>query len=487
MAILKKSLWLGFWLCCGLAGALGWNSLHYTSRQPPAAAATVPEWPHPKAAIAHLSEALKIPTVSHQQAGLTPHMAFDELHQLMRSSFPRVYAQLHPQRQGHSLLIYWPGSEPKLKPVLLAAHLDVVPAEAPQSWEQPPFSGKVDAKYIWGRGAIDDKGSAFALLEATEVLLAQKFQPRHSLYLAFGEDEEIGGQQGAAKLAQGLQKQGVHLESVLDEGLLLVPGSMIGLKPRVALIGIAEKGYLSLELRAKAEGGHSSMPPPETAVDLLSQALVRIHQHPLPVHFSGPSAELFRWLGPEMPGLKHLIMANLRFFQPLLLHQLSSSPATNALIRTTIAPTMLSASSKENVLAPEARAIVNLRVVPGDSPEEIVAYFHKIIHDARVEVKILNQGFNGKASKVSSTDSASFQTLSHSIRQIFPDALLAPSLVVAATDSRHYEALSDNIYRFQPFSLQESDLSRIHGKNERIAQKTYLDGIRFYQQYLDNL
>lgn len=489
--MLKQGLFLFSLMLCGLVGAMTWNTLHYAHHQPKFSLANTPpileSAPETEAILKRLSQALQTQTISYQDPSKIPTAAFNQLHILLQSSFPGTYQTLKPQRMGHSLLMRWPGQNPKLKPILLAAHLDVVPIENPEAWEEAPFSGKITQDHVWGRGAIDDKGSALAIMEAVESLIQSNYQPQRTLYLAFGADEEIGGKRGAAKIAQKLSQEGIQLAGVIDEGLLIIPGTMIGLQPRVALIGIAEKGYLSIELKVNVAGGHASMPKRETAVDILSRALVQLNEHPLPAHLSGPAGELFRWLGPEMSGLNKVALANLKFFEPLLLKQLVQAPATNALIRTTMAPTMLSGSNKENVLASQAQAVLNLRVLPGDTPEQILTAIKKRIGDDRVSIKILNQGFNGLASKVSSTDSELFKALSKSIRQIFPDALIAPSLVLAATDSRHYENIADNSYRFQPFYLLESDLERLHGSNERIAIQTYLQGIRFYQQLITNL
>lgn len=481
---LRALLVLGL-IVLALGAVLAWNSLRQASLQPPAQRASAPAFDDPQA-VERLSQALQIPTISFQNPQKTPHAAFDELHALLQTGFPEVYRQLKPQRLGHSLLIHWPGQS-RDKAHLLAAHLDVVPIAQPDQWQQPPFSGHIDADFVWGRGAIDDKGSALAILEAVEKLLRSGVQPQHDLYIALGEDEEIGGQRGAKRIAQRLRAQGVQLGAVLDEGLLLVPGAMIGLQPKVALIGIAEKGYLTLKMSAEKKGGHSSMPQRETAVDLLAQALVRIQKNPLPPRLSGPAAELFRWLGPEMQGAQKWALANLWLFKPLLLRQLSQKPATNALIRTTLAPTMLSASPKENVLAPQAQAVINVRVLPGDSLEMILTHLKEVIADERVKLEVHSQSFSGEASAVSETHSEFFKILSTSVRQIFPEALVAPSQVLAATDSRHYQELSRNTYRFQPFYLNEQDLDRLHGVDERVAQSAYFEAIRFYQQLILHL
>lgn len=470
----------------GLTAVLLFNLAGFSSRQPQRESLAVPPQSQQtaEAALQRLSQAVALPTVSWQNPAVSSNQAFDKLHALFAKGYPQIYRRLKPERLGNSLLIHWPGSEPRLAPLLLAAHLDVVPAEQPASWKHPPFSGLRKDGYIWGRGSLDDKNSALAILEAVEARLKTGYKPRRGLYLAFGEDEEIGGARGAQRIAALLARRKVKLSGVLDEGLVIVPGSLIGMQPPIALIGIAEKGYLTVELGVKQAGGHSSMPPAETAVDILAKALLRLRAQPMPARFAGPAGEMLSWLGPEMSGFKRLALANRWLFEPVLLNQFAGKPSSNALIRTTVAPTMLSASPKENVLAGEAKGLVNLRVLPGDGPESVLAHFRKAINDDRVGLRIISDPAKGKASKVSRSDSPLFGQLAGSLRAVHPKALVAPSLVLAATDSRHYEPIADDIYRFQPVYLDEKDLERLHGRNERIGEQAYLKMIAFYSQLI---
>lgn len=484
----------GVFAVLGLLGASVWQWSQLHSLQPPAAQPTVAllqgdiKPAFQSQALQRLSQAIQTPTISRQSASplqkAQTQQAFDALHRQFQRHYPLIYQELKPQRMGNSLLMHWPGKSKSA--VLLAAHLDVVPAEA-EAWQQGPFSGALAGGYVWGRGTLDDKGTALAILEATERLLDSGFVPRQDIYIALGEDEEIGGTQGAMRMAAALKSKGVKLSGVLDEGMLVVPGSMIGMEKPVALIGLAEKGYLTLELRVKQAGGHSSMPARETAVDILAQALVRIRQSPLPPRLNAPADQLFAWLAPEMKGFQRWALANLWLTEPLLISQLQNKPATAALIQTTVAPTMLSASAKENVLASDASAVINLRVLPGDTPEQILAHYRQAIDDERVRVETRNLSFSGVSSAVSSTASPLFGQLTQTIKQTFPEALVAPSLVLAATDSRHYEGLSENIYRFQPLYLTAEDLDRLHGHNERISAAAYLKSIGFFEQFLVNL
>jgi carboxypeptidase PM20D1 len=384
------------------------------------------------------------------------------------------------------LLFTWQGKDDRLKPMLLMAHIDVVPVDpsTESSWHHAPFSGEIADGYIWGRGALDDKSSLMAILEAVESLLANNFRPARTIYLAFGHDEEIGGINGAAKIAALLRARHVELESILDEGLNVFTGTISGLDSPAALIGIAEKGYLSLELSVESAGGHSSMPPEHTAVGILVDALQKLKQPPFPARLNRPTHEMFAFLGPEMAFVKKLVLANLWLFSSLLEKTLAQSPQTNALIRTTLAPTMLNAGIKDNMLPSKASAVVNLRIAPGESTASATQYVRHMIADPAV--MILPQAVQLEPSAVSSIDSASFTVLHKTIRQTIPTAVVAPALLVAATDSRHYRSLTTNIFRFLPVTVGPDDIDRYHGIDERISVEDYERCIRFYAQLIIN-
>jgi carboxypeptidase PM20D1 len=370
-----------------------------------------------------------------------------------------------------------------VKPILLMAHMDVVPA-TDQHWRHPPFSGALVDGYVWGRGAMDDKASVMAILEAVEHLLGNGFVPKRTVYLAFGHDEEVGGYGGAAKIAELLRSRGVELEFVLDEGMNILTGIMPGISASVALVGIAEKGYLSLRLTAETRGGHSSIPPAETAIGIVGRALQKLEATPFPSRLSGPTRQMFEFLGPEMAWTNKLTLANLWLFDPLVRRQLARSPITNAAIRTTVAPTIFNAGVTDNVLPPSATAVINLRLIPGDTIAGAVERVRRVIDEPNI--KIASLPVQMEPSSVSDVHSPSFTLIQRTIRQIAPAALVAPSLLVAATDSRHYAGLSKNIFRFLPITLGPDDTKRYHGIDERISIEDYERCVRFYAQMIRN-
>ena len=240
--------------------------------------------------------------MSEPEAGGINHRALIELHAYLERAFPRVHASLRREVIGeYSLLYTWKGERNDLKPIALLAHLDVVPAEAEKSlWTHPPFEGRIVDGFVWGRGALDMKHGVLASLEAVEALLREDFRPLRTLYLAFGHDEEIGGRNGARRIANRLSEQGVRLALTLDEGQAIVEGIVPGVAKPVALVGLAEKGFLTLELVVTDEGGHSSMPRPDMAVVRLARAIERLDRNPMPAALQPPASWMFDRLAPEM-------------------------------------------------------------------------------------------------------------------------------------------------------------------------------------------
>ena len=426
--------------------------------------------------------------ISNQKLSAFDGVPLLSFHRYLRNVFPKVHATLKRETiNQYSLLYTWEGRQEKLKPILLMAHQDVVPVgqESEKNWAYLPFSGEISEGYIWGRGALDMKSSLMGLLEAIETLLENNFEPKRTIFLAFGHDEESGGINGAKKIAELLESRNIQFEYVLDEGGLIVKNIIPGVSDPVALIGITEKGYVSLELTVKTDGGHSSMPPKHTAVGILSKAIVKLEESPFPSNTSY-ATELFRHVGPRMPYFRKMIFANMWLFNPLVKRILSNSPETNATIRTTTAATMFLGGVKENVLPIKAKAIINFRIMPGESVESVVNYVRRTIGAPNVEIRPLNVRF--EPSPVSDIHSKSYEILRKTINQAITEnnLIVAPHLVVGATDSRYFTTLSDNIYRFLPILFHPEDIKRIHGTNERISIENYVQAITFYYHLIRN-
>jgi carboxypeptidase PM20D1 len=433
----------------------------------------------------HLSEAIQFATISNQDPSLKNQAAFENFITWLSNTYPETERVLKRERHVDSLLYFWEGKNKALKPILITGHYDVVPVipGTENLWEHPPFAGEIAEGIIWGRGALDDKSGVVGMLEAVEHLVKEGFQPERGLYLSFGHDEEIGGVQGAGSVVAALQEKGVELAWSLDEGSFVMDGMFPGIEFPMAPINVAEKGSLTLEIVAKAAGGHSSAPPKQTAVGILAGAITKLEQHPVPGGIEGLSLQMFDVLSRYMPFSSRVLFANLWLFDGLLDKQLSKEGLTNAMLRTTTAPTMLSASIKSNVLPIEAVAVVNFRIHPRDSVEGLLKFVKGIVETDNVEVR-----FNGRsgreASNVSSWDADGFQAISDATREIYTGTIVTPGLMIAASDSRHYGKIADNAYRFNPFILTPKDFTGFHGTNEQISIESFANGVRAYVQII---
>ena len=435
-----------------------------------------------------LSDAIRIQTISAEDPQQFDGEAFRHFHAYLEKAFPLVHSRLRREIVGsHSLLYTWTGADPSADPILLIGHMDVVPIEpgTGNKWAHDPFGGAVADGFIWGRGAIDNKSAVVGTLEAVEMLLAEGFRPSRTVLLAYGHDEEIGGLHGAREIAALLQRRGLKPEMILDEGGVIGDGVLAGVREPVALIGVAEKGFVTIELTATTAGGHSSMPPTRSAVGMVSAAVARLEQTPMPARLEGATRQMFDQVGPRLPLFQRALFANLWLTRPLLTRALQETPATNAMIRTTTAPTIFQAGTKDNVLPSQATAVVNFRILPGDTIRGVTDHVRHVVDDDRIGIKVGGR-FSAEPSRVSPIDSGAFRALQQTVRSIVPDALVAPYLVVVVTDARHYADLSENVFRFLPLRLRPDDLHRVHGIDERVAIHEYETAIRTYRQLLIN-
>ena len=472
-----------------LAVAVGVKTLLTSSRQLAVAAAT-PVKVDAASAAARLGAAVRFKTIASVDEADANAAEFTALHAHLQASFPKAHAVLQREVIGKYGLVYtWPGGDPKLAGIGLMAHQDVVPI-APGTegdWQQPPFSGNVKDGFVWGRGSWDDKGNLMSMMEAVELLAAAGFKPRQTIYLIFGQDEEIGGPRGAIPIAKLFKERGIRLQFVIDEGLLITDGLLAGLNKPAALVGVAEKGYMSLLLSVSATPGHSSMPPPQaetTAIGMMSAALARLEDKQMPLAVRGLSQEMFETLAPEMNGLNRVFLSNLWLFKPLVEQQLQRGASTNAMMRTTTALTLFNAGQADNVLPGRASATVNFRLLPGDSSEAVIAHVAETMKNPAIKIE-KGPGFS-EASKVAATGAPGFQLINKTLRQLHPDVIVAPGLMIGGTDSRYFDGVADNVYKFSPVRARPEDLKRFHGTNERISTDNYVELIQFYHQLIGN-
>ncbi len=433
--------------------------------------------------------AIQIPTES--QTGQTPdQVAMQKFRDYLVASFPKVHSTMQREVLPDGALIYtWTGRDPSAKPVVLMGHFDVVPAatETLSQWKHQPYSGDNADGFIWGRGTVDDKIHVLSLLEAAETLIGRGFTPARTILFCFGDDEENGGDYGAVNIVKTLKARNVQPQFVIDEGGLIVNGIVPGLAHPLALIGTAEKGFVNLDLKTQGAGGHSSEPPNHTAIGELGKALGRLEDHQF--HASLPIVlhDQYTAIAPYLPFSKRLVLANLWLFKPLIVQLGLRDKTTAGNFRTTIAEDMISGGFKDNALPTSAKAVINFRILPGETADTVVEHVRKAIDDPAVTIVDESAGKPRNPSPVSPLDSDGYRTLTTTIHQLFPDAVVVPNLLNAATDSTYYTALTPNVYRFLAVELDPSTLSIIHGINERVAPDKYLKTVQFMAQLMQNI
>ena len=422
----------------------------------------------PPPSAVHLSQAIQFRTISHQDPADLDPAPFVEFLAFLERTYPLVFSELEVDRiGGYSLLIRWPGSDPGMAPVLMDGHYDVVPVEpgTEGDWRFDPFGGDISDAYIHGRGALDNKAAVIVMLEGMEQLLRDGFAPERTLFFSIGHDEEVGGDVGAANIAASLEKQNVRFEFMLAEGGLIAEGHPLYPDGPVAQISLAQKGYVTLILSAEGEGGHAAAPTDNNAIVNLADAVSRLHHNPFEPRLGPPVSDMLEAFAPHVGGMTGFAFGNLWLTRPFVLSSMADDPVSRTMVRTTTAVTMFNGGIKENVIPQRAEARVNLRLLPGDTSESILSRVEEIIDDPAIEVTVARGGVIPRLADMSAPG---YQKIASAIERVLPDAIVAPGLVPATTDSKHYEDLCDNVYHFQPFRLSLHDARSIHGTNERI-------------------
>ena len=451
-----------------------------------------PVEPAPKApvdanlAARHLSQSVQFKTISKMEMSGEEYKPFLDLHAWIAQTYPLISEKLtRTVINDHSLLFKWAGSDGHLKPVLFNAHMDVVPVDEAtrKEWKAEPFGGEIRDGFIWGRGALDMKGIMVGLLESVEALLKEGYQPQRTIYLTFGHDEEVMGFKGSQKIMEHLKGKGVDLAAVLDEGGIMSLGALPIADVPIAFIGNAEKGFLTMKLSAEGKPGHSSRPPRQTAIGIVARAIALMDDNPMPSKLDHSLATL-KSIAYLLPFGLQFVLANEWLLKGWLVRKLKETPETAALLHTTNAATMIEGGIKDNVLPSTATAKVNLRLMPGDTIESTLAYFRKVIGDPRLKMEVDPQTGGWEPSAIASTDTPAFRTLELVVRQTFSNIPTAPFTFLAATDSRHYQPICANIFKFSPYFVKAEELKGIHGINERISQETLAGMAAFYYRLM---
>ena len=431
-----------------------------------------------------LQAAVRLPTVSYPDEQRIDATPFESLHALMRERFPRLHAELELTRVGrHGLLFRWAGQGDG-PPVVLMAHQDVVPIDEDAVWQHPAFAGEIADGMLWGRGTLDDKGCLVATCEAVERLLDRGYTPPRDIYLSFGANEEVGGD-CASLAADELERRGVHPWFVLDEGGALAAGAFPGVDAPVAVIGVAEKGTTNLELRTHGPGGHASTPARNDTAARLARAIVRLEEHPFPARMPAATVEMVDRLGRHAALPFRAAFALTHRMPGVLTRALDRlGPETAGMTRTTMAFTQLAGAPGPNVIPSTASAVINLRVMIGETVQGCIDRIRQVIDDDSVEINVL---MRTEPSPLSPAVGPAWEHLTACISDVFPEAVPTPYIMMGGTDSRFMTHLCPHVYRFAPFRMSKSQRESIHSFDERIELDAVAEGVLWYERLLESL
>ncbi|MDR3118008.1 MAG: M20/M25/M40 family metallo-hydrolase [Mediterranea sp.] len=458
-------------------------------------------------AVWRLAKAIRIPTIS-QDADKTTDNPFDSFKVYLSEAYPEVYKAMDTLSiNKYGLLFHWKGKDTLRNPILFLAHYDVAPVvrhkcgedmfgeevfrpgdpkkeaigKYQTAWDFPPFSGAVANGRIYGRGTLDAKSMMMAHLEAATTLLANSFQPEQDIWFAYGFDQETGGTKGALKIAEYFKQNNITFDAVYGEGSVVTAPGVAGIDRPVALVGIAEKGSCTISITVKEKGGHSSMPPSKSSLVLAAEIIEKLNSKQFPADIIPLVKTFLDNVGGDMNFISRMAIANQWLLEAPLLKLLKQDPATNALVRTTTAVTMVKGSNAPNILSTTADITVNFCILTGDSVGKVVNHVKEICDGYDVDIRV---DTSCEPSSLSSEKTRAWRAVKNAIARLYPEASMVACIALTATDAQRYETTGKNVYRIMPVCLNEYEQRTIHNENEHISLENYGRMIAYYKNLM---
>ncbi|PGH13916.1 hypothetical protein AJ79_03331 [Helicocarpus griseus UAMH5409] len=469
-----------------------------------------------KEIINKLSGIIRIPSESYDDLGPIGEDKrwdiFYKVEQYIKAHYPTVFQNVKLDHVNtHGLLLTWEGSVPasEAKPLLMLAHQDVVPvfAENVKDWTHPPYDGYYDGELIWGRGATDDKGYLISIIESLDLLIKSGFKPKRTVILSFGCDEEISGAHCALPISQLLHSRygddGIYL--IIDEGSM---GVQKEFDRSFAMVSVAEKGYMDISINVTSTGGHASNPPDHNTIGILSEIVTTMENNPFtgrvtsknptfdflgcaavharessfPKEIRNKLSKVARGDGKAQKKLAEVLDSTMRYY-----------------FRTSQSVGIINGGIKVNAIPELAMARVNVRIAVESSIAQVEEHYEKLIKPIAKKHGMVFEGFNStrnstdprkvsvfsqdglEPSPVSPVNAEAFKVLSGTIRNTLKpldinnegDIIVTPYLMTANTDTKYFWALTKNIYRYTPITL-EQNLNHAHTTDEFIRADAFV-------------
>ncbi len=424
-----------------------------------------------------LAAVLRVPTVATD--GVPDAAGLTALRTLLADLYPHAFGALDVELVAeHTILARWPGASPD-EPALLMAHQDVVPPG--EGWTHGAFDGEIVDGVVWGRGAIDDKGSLVGILEAIEALVVDGFAPARDVWLVLGHDEETFGGGAHAAIAV-LAERGVRPAFAIDEGGAVVDPPVPGVDVPAAMVGLSEKGMLVLRLAVDEHGGHASTPPRMPATAILARAVVRVSRARFPERLTPTTVRMLQTLGAHARPPYRALLTRAGVLSPVLRRIMAANAETRATIATTATVTGLQAGTAANAIAERAEATVNVRLTQGTTIADVVRILGRAIRDDRVSIEVVR---GHEASPTSPTDGRGWEAIEAATAAEHPEAVVSPYVMLGGSDGRHAYRVTDRVYRFTPFLLTSDLRACLHARDERIPVESFERGIRWYRRLLE--